>query len=272
MATCWFAMEELAAHNPGFQPVPVFACDIKPASKAFVLMKHFPGVTFYDDVFGDAIKNVPYRASSHSNGMMSAITFEARLPRGAWDRERMRSLQEILRAPGSHGWWQLQGYSSLSDTAATTADIISWVHVRKRILQGAIHPARHDDHQLPARGQSAASQVLQSASSQATFEFGLDHWQAVVRTSGVEMVHGLHSYLRRWQDEDDQVRVWCEEGANRELAEVGGWLADYMHTILFFVAAGREQPESAYRVVDNTTYMGLALLLLPQSMHKRRER
>ena len=86
------------------------------------------------------------------------------------------------------------------------------------------------------------------------------------------MVHGLHSYLRRWQDEDDQVRVWCEEGANRELAEVGGWLADYMHTILFFVAAGREQPESAYRVVDNTTYMGLALLLLPQSMHKRRER
>ena len=60
MATCWFAMEELAAHNPGFQPVPIFACDIKPASKAFVLMKHFPGVTFYDDVFGDAIKNAPY--------------------------------------------------------------------------------------------------------------------------------------------------------------------------------------------------------------------
>jgi hypothetical protein len=208
----------------------------------------------------------------------------------------MRSLQKILSADGSQGWRKLQGYSWLSPAAATTADI-SWEDVckrvlqeaieharhddhqppargqsvRKRVLQGAIEPARHDDdHQPPARGQSgsACSQVLQSASSQATVEFGLDHWQAVVRTAGVETVHGLHDYLHRWQKEDDQVRVWCEKGAKKELAEVGGWLADYMNTI-FLVAAGREDPESVYRVVDNKNYMGLAFLLLPTSVHER---
>jgi len=201
------------------------------------------------------------------------ITFAALLPLSAGAPDRCRSLAQILAWPGAAKWWHLRGFSLLTDPAATVAHI-QWKELCRRVLRGAVveaplHTAVLTD---PLTGSRLCfGTTCLHRDREVIIAFGIREWASVVWAADVETARGLRDSMRRWAQEDADVQRLLDGSTPQEelraLAAVGGWLADYMHTILA-VAQG-SKPSIKFFAVGNTAYRDLATEVLGSKVQKR---
>ena len=86
-------------------------------------------------------------------------------------------------------------------------------------------------------------------------------WQHIAWSWGLMMPEHVGAYLVEWGKSDRFVSELLTgvRPPQRSAADLGGWLADYMNTVLL-VAMGRARADTKYKVVDNAWYQSLSMM------------
>ena len=165
---------------------------------------------------------------------------------------RSRRLNEIIHCcTDDMKWKALKNFSMCSTALDPALSDLPWSLIMQQVVQMAALEVRS----LPF-----------SATEQLTWS--LTMWQETVQKAHLDTIKGLQQFLLQWKRDDSVVEAWLDGTltCSPSTADIGGWLADYMHS-LFTVLTEQGKPNMKYVVVPNKDYKSLCLLLDVGSHH-----
>ena len=165
---------------------------------------------------------------------------------------RSRGLDEIIQCCTDEMKWKaLKNFSMCSTALYPALSDLPW----SLIMQQVVQMAALEVGSLPL-----------SATEQLTWS--LTMWQETVQKAGLDTIKGLQQYLLQWKRDDSVVEAWLDGTltCSPSTADIGGWLADYMHSLFTFLTE-QGKPNMKYVVVPNKDYKSLCVLLDVGSHH-----
>ena len=159
---------------------------------------------------------------------------------------RSRGLDEIIQCCTDEMKWKaLKNFSMCSTALYPALSDLPWSLIMHQVVQ----MAALEVGSLPL-----------SATEQLTWS--LTMWQETVQKAGLDTIKGLQQYLLQWKRDDSVVEAWLDGTltCSPSTADIGGWLADYMHSLFTFLTE-QGKPNMKYVVVPNKDYKSLCVLL-----------